>query len=425
MNEYNQFVSTLKSELSVFLSEPKKKWATTAQQYVDGKASEELRSLIPIETRRQYGAFFTHSTLAKRVFSKLKPAIDEASVVYDPTCGAGNLLIAFSDYIRKNKIKSANTTYLLGTDLHQSFIDAAELRIQMNFLLKEQTKTVVQNGQDFKLCKADGLSDNQYYKTATHIIVNPPFNQIIASEKVEWAQGKISAAALFLDKIIQYTSPGTSIIAILPDVLRSGSRYVKWRKMIQENCTIVKKVLFEQFDKYTDVDVYAVHLVKKTSAISETKKSLQEASTITAKKNQTLKYLFEICVGPVIDNRDKKDGIEKPYLVSKGLIGWSTVTAILKSRQYLGKSFQTPFVVIKRISRMSDNDRAVAVIIDTPESVYVDNHLIILIPKSGRIRECRKAINLLRDQRTNDWLNKQIRCRHLTVSIVANIPVWI
>jgi hypothetical protein len=72
---------------------------------------------------------------------------------------------------------------------------------------------------------------------------------------------------------------------------------------------------------------------------------------------------------------------------------------------------------------MSDVHRTIATIINIPVPVYVDNHLIILKPKSGRISTCKKALRILKNKQTDDWVNKQIRCRHLTVKSVSQIPL--
>ena len=72
---------------------------------------------------------------------------------------------------------------------------------------------------------------------------------------------------------------------------------------------------------------------------------------------------------------------------------------------------------------MGDAQRAVATIINMPNSVFVDNHLIVLTPKSGTLRDCKKAIEILKDSKTDDWLDDKIRCRHLTVKIVSKIPI--
>jgi hypothetical protein len=38
------------------------------------------------------------------------------------------------------------------------------------------------------------------------------------------------------------------------------------------------------------------------------------------------------------------------------------------------------------------------------------------------LRDCEKLVQVLRRESTTEWLNERIRCRHLTVSAVADIP---
>ena len=57
-----------------------------------------------------------------------------------------------------------------------------------------------------------------------------------------------------------------------------------------------------------------------------------------------------------------------------------------------------------------------------PNPVFVDNHLIVLKPISGTLRDCKKALAILKENQTNEWLDDKIRCRHLTVKIVSKIP---
>lgn len=426
MNEYNQFIDKLNSELKKFLITPKEIWNETATKYVNGLAGEELRRLISIETRRQYGAFFTESLLATQVLHFLKPSFNNYSIIYDPTCGAGNLLISVADYFGKLKIYLDQESQLLGTDIHKEFVEVSKLRLLINSLLKQDNSAVpefkLESNKKYSILQADGLQKNAFYERATHLFVNPPFNQVITEEELIWSKGKVSAAALFIDKVIQHTNPGVSICAILPDVLRSGTRYEKWRAMVQKECKIEKVKLLGQFDKYADVDVYAIKLLKRKKSVTIISKvKIQEIQNLP--QLQTLKDLFNICVGPVVDNRDAKEGSLRPYIVSRGLKGWSIQKQVTLNRQHKGKIFCGPFVVIKRTSRMGDSQRAVATIINVPSPVFVDNHLIVLKPKSGTLKDCHKVLSVLKNKQTDDWINDKIRCRHLTVKIVSNIPM--
>jgi len=420
MKKYVEFIDTLKVKISTFQSIPKEEWDKSAVDCVDGLAADELRRLINLNVRRKSGAFFTNSQLANLVLQKLSPDFNKDSVIYDPACGAGNLLISIQDYLQSLNIKLNWQTTLLGTDIHEEFVEAAKLRLLTNSLLKSKTTTLLsfklESKKKYSIKNADGLENNYYYKKATHIFVNPPFNQVQSPKNLVWAKGKVSAAALFIDKIIEYCNPGTSIIAILPDVLRSGSRYEKWRSLVKEKCTIEKFELLGIFDKHADVDVYAIKLTKR-------KKPSSCSPRKTSKQIKTLKDLFKISVGTVVDNRDKKQGPLYPYVISRGLIGWSTQKELLKERKHGGKTLKGPFVVIKRTSRKEDAHRAVATIIHVPKPVFVDNHLIVLQPNSKTLKECRKALEILKRSETDEWLNRQIRCRHLTVKIVKDIPV--
>jgi SAM-dependent methyltransferase len=388
-------------------------WEQQALKCVNGLASAQLRKLVSLEVRRKNGTFFTDSSLAKELLAYFKPKLLPDSYVYDPACGAGNLLIAMQELIY-HQFPDSHQIILAGSDIHPEFVDASRLRLQLNALLWQRIENAPAS---FSILQADGYQFNSQYEKATHIMVNPPFNLIEPDNAVPWSSGKVSAAALFIDKIIQHVRPGVPVYAILPDVLRSGSRYQKWRDVIRSQCSVEKVKLLGQFDKYTDVDVFSVCYTKRKTQFALVRTCAPE------KKERTISDLFTICVGPVVDNRDEHNGPLLPYVVSRGLEGWTKVKKVGRKRRHTGKSFPGPFVVIKRTSRLGDKHRAIATIINIKSLVFVDNHLIVLQPKSGRLRDCKEILRILKDARTDQWINEQIRCRHLTVRVVSNIPI--
>lgn len=424
MNDYNEFVNHLYDELNKYKEVPFSHWQTSALLAVDGFASEELRRLVDLDIRRKFGAFFTNSELATRVLSSLQRSLNRDSLIYDPACGAGNLLIAVSNILHLLLPDPNFSPNLFGTDINAEFVEAAKIRLQINDLLKNKNDSLKSLDAQYQILKSDGLINNQFYANATHVILNPPFNLIDSDESFNWAKGKVSAAAVFVDKAIDYVNNSTSIIAILPEVLRSGSRYEKWRATIREKCRVDKLDLLGQFDKYADIDVFALYLRKKRKALPRLVQSNLQIIKRTESFKSRVEDLFDVCVGPVVDNRDPKEGETLRYVVSKGLKGWEKINEFDLTRKHKGKSFKGPFIVIKRTSRMQDTYRATATIINYPKPVFVDNHLIILKPKNGRIEDCWRALNCLKDARTNEWLNDHIRCRHLTVKIVSKIPLW-
>lgn len=79
-------------------------------------------------------------------------------------------------------------------------------------------------------------------------------------------------------------------------------------------------------------------------------------------------------------------------------------------------------MVIRRTSSPKDKYRASGAIISGKELVAVENHLIIIKPKNNTVKACNELLDLLKSESTNSFLNSRIRCRHLTVSAVKNIP---
>ena len=425
ISDYQQFVTSLDSNLRTWLKTPKSEWETYAVKSVNGLASEEVRRLVSLESRRQDGIFFTDSVLANRVLQGLRPVFNRDSKIYDPTCGAGNLLISVADYLRSGKVLLKKEGSFMGTDIHAPFIEAARLRFLINELLffgGNTTNFMQKTDILFATKQCDGLLHNEFYTQATHIFTNPPFSLIQINEKLDWSQGQVSAAALFMDKIIKNIHTGTSICAILPDVLRSGSRYEKWRRHITKQCVVEKIELLGQFDKYADVDVFSIRLTKKSKQFPIGKSTFEKAKETEIAK--TVEDTFKVCVGPVVDNRDKKIGPVRNFIVSKGMEGWTKQTKFTLTRAHSGRSFKSPFIVVKRTSRMGNSQRAIATIINAKNNVYVDNHLIVLQPKSGMLEDCQEMLKNLKKTETDNWINNKIRCRHLTVKVVSKIPIW-
>jgi SAM-dependent methyltransferase len=425
MKEYKCFVDHLVSEIHRFHKLDRTLWIDDARKYLDGAASVELRRLVELETRRESGAFFTDSRMAQVVLDLINSSIEATSVVYDPACGAGNLLLAAANLFQQKYPLLNVDKSILGTDIHIEFIEAARARLRINNIIQNIDQgSSVNEAINGSVIVADGLVENEFYRIATHIVANPPFNLIDSGNSFNWAKGKVSAAAIFMSKIISFVKPGTKIVALLPDVLRSGSRYQKWRQEIESACEVDENILLGQFDKYADVDVFALSLTKKNQAkeLNHKRRTIQAQDYLIGTR---VEDLFDVCVGPVVDNRDPHTGTSLQYVVSRGLKGWDEIGQFDKVRRHSGKSFESPFIVIKRTSRVGDSSRAIASIINSPAPVYVDNHLIILTPKNGSLEECRSVLRVLQNNTVDNWINEQIRCRHLTVKVVSKIPLWL
>lgn len=395
---------------------------------LDGGSSAALRRMVPIEERREIGAFFTSSSLAEQTLDFLKEPIPEGSVFLDCACGAGDLLLAaarrlpvYSDLPRTLSVWGEQ---LIGFDLQPEFIRAARARLVLLAIergARKNRKSVALDNKLFPLIQiADGLSQWGDLSRVTHITINPSFAKQIVPDSCSWATERVSSAAVFLHACVSNATPGTKIVAILPDVLRSGSNYKKWREEIATAATVEEIKLIDKFDTWTDVHVFMIRLT--VSAAENRGICSSWCNGNTAENAIRVGDKFNIEVGRVVPHRDPKKGRWYPYIHSRVLPRWETVRTFPKHWRFAGKVFKPPFVAVRRTSRPDDQYRAVGTLISGRQEIAVENHLIVLTPKDGLVRTCRELLEVLQTVETNDWLDERIRCRHLTVPALQELP---
>lgn len=383
-----------------------------------------LRDHITIKDMRDAGSFFTGSALALESINSFNIPISKESKVLDPACGAGNLLIQISKTLPiydnlLDTIKSWGKV-LYGFDLHQQFVDAAKIRIILAALsrgcVKDCTLETAMSNLNNLHCQ-DALTINkESLNNITHIVMNPPFTIISPPSDNFWKDGKVNFAGVFLKKFIELSPAGCCFSFILPDVIRSGSRYNHLREFISNN-VLGKIKIWGRFNVKTDVDVFILSGNKKENI----KESIKWNNALHAEK--TLSEKFDVRIGPLVAYRDPKEGELLPYLHPKNCFAWEIKNKADEYRNFLGKGIESPFIVVKRTSSPKDKFRASATLITIPGKVAVENHLIIIKPKNNSLEDCKKLLQILHSSDTNSFLNDMIRVRHLTVGVVKGIPI--
>jgi hypothetical protein len=399
---------------------------------LDGEPSQELRRAINAQNRREVGAYFTGSNLANKLSVSLPDDKLLLSVFFDPACGAGDLLIAASDRLpvfeELGETLALWGQHLKGFDLHDEFIRATKARLILAAIARGARvgQVPIPFGDDlFPFIQVgDGRTHHEYYSTVTCIFINPPFFITASPERCNWAGGKVSAAAIFIDMCVTHAKPGTKIIAILPDVLRSGSFYQHWREHVASKALVESAKPLGQFDQWTEVDVFALELTISPCEDGEIRSHEWWRIEGEDFKEKTVGGFFYISVGQVVPHRDAEEGMEYPYIHPKNLPVWRKVKHLTERRRFSKKVVKPPFVAVRRTSRSDDKYRAVGTIVTGKEPVAVENHLMVLKPKDGRLRTCARLIDVLKSKQTNDWLNQRIRCRHLTVPALEDLPWW-
>jgi hypothetical protein len=396
---------------------------------LDGQPGAALRRLVRLDLRRKDGAFFSGSELAAQLLEPYR-AGESPQIIVDPACGAGDLLVAASRLLPIDLTLDATihdwAARLVGYDIHPEFIAATKLRLVLAAirrgaspananiaeLVEKFAGISVGDGIDGVRSQGDRLSD-------ALILTNPPYGPAAAPPGCAWGSGKVSAAALFVDRLLDVVPDGARLAMILPDVTRTGTRYRKWRATVQERVELQEIRIAGLFDRWADVDVFIAQMRRSDGIPADA----QTAWCAPASAGHLVGDYFDVHTGPVVPHRDPKAGDWHPFICARLLSGRQDFdVSEAACRRYQGRVFTPPFVVIRRVSRPEDAYRASGTVIRGSRAVAVENHLLVLTPKSGGLSRCRSLMRVLKAESTNRWLNESIRCRHLTVGTVAAIP---
>lgn len=402
-------------------------WNLAATAALNGQAASELRKVVSLAMRREYGAFFTGSKLAARLLARTSRSLDQRAVFYDPTMGSGDLLLAAARLLPVQcTFEETLRTWgevLAGTDLHAPFTEAAKIRLVL--LARQRLAYFDELPANWRLLfphirPGDGLCQPEAVRRATHCLLNPPFGFTNRPTGCEWAGGRVSEAAIFVMAVLEQMAAGAEMLAILPEVLRGGSLYKLWRERVSALAEIHDITSRGIFDANADVDVFTLQLTRRgaesNSRVRRWPLSRRQAGT------QTIAEFFHVHVGRVVPHRDLENGPPVPFIHPRGLPAWVQMKEFPETRRFARLTYQPPFVAIRRTSRPGDPYRATATLILGEQPVAVENHLIVCLPKDGRTTSARALLRQLKTEAVNAFLDRRIRCRHLTVSAVSAIP---
>ncbi len=401
-----------------------------ASEILNGRAASALQKLVPLHVRRKEGLFFTSTQLSNKIAERLAPKLKVGVRLLDPACGAGNLLLACAKYLPVGASLKETlhlwSNSIIGYDLYPEFIRAAQFRLAFlaasNHLNEAEAICHIDPTNIFKKLIVGDFFSRVIPDDVNCIVVNPPFGYMDTSIDCLWATGKIQHAAHFLEKLFHIAHKDQHIVAILPDVLRSGTRYGKWKSIISNMCSSLEIEIAGRFDENTDVDVFILNAVVGNT--SDSKFEWADFQETHAATKHVVGDFFEVRVGSVVPHRDRIEGPLHPYIHARTASAWQTIRQIREDRQYAGRVFAPPFVVVHRTSSPSDKSRCIATLIDIDQQVAVENHLLVLLPKDNSIESCHLLLDVFRSEKSTEWLNHRIRCRHLTVSSLRELP-WL
>lgn len=354
---------------------------------------DALRGTTDIATMRSQGTFFTGPALAAALWATDIDSLADGSVVFDPAAGAGDLLLPAAQIARAKGLD----LLLRINDIEEAF-----LRIATKRLLASGGPTV--QVEDSQL---DFLTEQLDLDEVTHVVLNPPYIPVTA--ELGWASGKVNAAAIFVAAALSKMQAGAILLAVLPDVLRSGSRYARWRDEVESLGHVTDIQIQGVFDQETDVHVFLLRVVA-----GEASPGFQWSGAST---DRTLGQLCDVRVGPVVPHRDPTVGPVVPFVTARNL-----TSGVEEVRAFRGRLERGPMVLVNRTSRPGEAPRVRARLRDQSEPAAVENHLLVVTPKVDAHLTIHDILNVLESDETAEFLDERIRCRHLTVTALKEIP---
>jgi len=315
---------------------------------LNGQASQMLRTLVPRDVRRQEGAFFTSGPVRAKFGALLAQASDaqlERSY-WDPACGAGDLLLEASGTLSLGPTLAQTLrrwgTKLRGHDTQRAFVEAAQLRLFIAAAARHRSRgdevTVKADAvvRSFPLLQVgDGLEAMRAARGFRgHLLLNPPFGSVAAEPGCDWSTGLTSQAGIFFLAAAEALGRNRRITAVLPDVLRSGSRYDAWRSRVGALVAVEQIAVHGLFDDHTDIDVFllqALRIPDGDPIFSSSHWWPELASEIRVGD------VFEVRVGAVVDNRDPHEGPEVPFLVAREIPSSGEIGTPERTRRFAGR----------------------------------------------------------------------------------------
>ncbi len=391
---------------------------------LNGQPAATLRRCVDLEDRRALGAYFTRRSLASGLLEQR--SWPGESVFLDPACGAGDLLLAAAGQLPVLDTALATAERwgrsLWGWDIVEEFVELARLRLVLAVIasgapLCEARLPELERCFDHLTVKCS-LSHSHPICGIDCILMNPPFCMVESEPDCLWSTGKVNAAARFVSHYAEHALNGTRLLAILPEVLRSGTRYAAWRETVSghlRDCTIRQ---LDAFDTWTDVHVFSLSALcsrNGTRIPVDWKMGIGSSSG-------TVGDLCEVRVGTVVPHRHKEEGPLVPYVTVPDLKSGAVVTRIRKSRRFAGTLADAPFVAVRRTSRPGERPRANGTVVASDGKVAVENHLIVIRPTDAKIETCRELLAHLNAPDTSKWLDARIGCHHLTADAIRQLP---
>lgn len=401
----------------------------TLHEVLNGHPAQAVNDILGRSRRRRQGIFFSGVQWASVIAGAL-PA-ERCERIVDPACGIGDLLLAAARQLPLGPTLDATLKAwagrLIGVDLYGPFLALAWHRLQAlamerHGLAHPRLRLATVCPATFRV--ANSLREPWQLRAGDGLVMNPPFQAIAAPRGTINGTGRVTAALPFLERAVGHAPPGVHIVALVPEVMRSGSRYARLRDWLAQRCQQLRFEAHGLFSQEANIDVALLVAVTRAPA---SRSACVEAANLAPEPAVAVpvRRLGDVCsvrVGAVVPHRTLKNAPRQPYIAVADVTPWEETTPA-RSVGYRASTHAPPFVVVRRTSSPKDKERVRATIVCGEAPILVENHLLVLTPNEHTVAACRELAAALKRPQTHAWLNERIRCRHLTVGAVREIPL--
>ncbi len=221
---------------------------------------------------KQLGKFHTPIELVE--YMKTYIDIDDYDEVYDPTCGAGNMLSIFPDNIKK-----------YGQDIEQIAVDDARLLPNSFIELGNTLEEDKFKDKKFKVILANPPFSIKYNECEEELKQDERFKDLpclAPKSKADW---------MFMAHILhKLDDKGVAVVMEFPGILYRGNREHKIRKWFVDN-NYIDKVISVPGNKFPDTTISTVIIVLKKNKTTTDIKFINEHE-FTDKDNKGKPNLF-------------------------------------------------------------------------------------------------------------------------------------
>ena len=393
--------------------------------HLDGLAGLSWRRTVPRLVRREQSTFFTGSVLRYRLIAPHAHLLRAGTCALDPSCGLGDLLLEAARHVPVERVWEQ----VHGLDLLPPLVAAARLRLRLQLRSAVGTCEAARRpGYDRAIRVGDALAEYAVdWASYGLLLLNPPFATGMIPPDQRWGSGRTTQAASFLLHCLRNARPGALLAAVLPDALRGGHRYRRWREEVGRLADVDSVESIGRFDPGTDVDVFIARMRVLGDVRDAAPAGHREgwgSSHVGPEPVMTVADCWHVRVGAVVPHRHRPAGPSVPYLTGSALPIGEELPPPATRIQHAGRTHQPPFVVVQRTSSPSQRHRVRGAIVTGSAPVAVENHLLVFEPLRGdSIAGCRELLAILHSPTTQEWIDQRSRCRHLPATLLRQLPL--